>query len=66
MTIRIFDFGMNPVKVLLQNAPRSTGVQWTAWDGRRDDGMQVANGVYFYRIEVNNDLTFWGKILVLQ
>jgi len=66
VTIRIFDFGMNPVKVLLQNAPRSAGIQWTAWDGRRDDGMQVANGVYFYRIEVNNDLTFWGKILVLQ
>jgi hypothetical protein len=67
VTIRIFDFGMNPVKVLLQNATRSTpGMQWTAWDGRRDDGMQVANGVYFYRIEVDNDLTFWGKILVLQ
>lgn len=67
VTIRIFDFGMNPVKVLLQNATRTnSGVQWTAWDGRRDDGMQVANGVYFYRIEVNNDLTFWGKILVLQ
>lgn len=66
VTIRIFDFGMNPVRILLQNAARNAGVQWTAWDGRRDDGMQVANGVYFYRIEVNNDLTFWGKILVLQ
>ena len=66
VTIRIFDFGMNPVKVLLQNATRNAGMQWTAWDGRRDDGMQVANGVYFYRIEVNGDLTFWGKVLVLQ
>lgn len=67
VTIRIFDFGMNPVRVLIQNAPRTgADVQWTAWDGKRDDGRQVANGVYFYRIEIDNDLTFWGKILVLQ
>lgn len=67
VTIRIFDFGMNPVRVLIQNAARTIpDVTWTAWDGRRDDGMQVANGVYFYRIEVDKDMTFWGKILVLQ
>lgn len=67
VTIKIFDFGMNPVRVLLQNAPRTNpDVLWTTWDGKRDDGRQVANGVYFYRIEVDNDVTFWGKILVLQ
>ncbi len=67
VTIRIFDFGMNPVRVLIQNATRTgPGIQWTVWDGKRDDGVQVANGVYFYRIEIDGDLTFWGKILVLQ
>jgi hypothetical protein len=67
VTIRIFDFGMNPVRVLIQNATRTNpDVIWTEWDGKRDDGMQVANGVYFYRIEVDQDMTFWGKILVLQ
>jgi len=67
ITIRIFDFGMNLVRTLLQNAPRSNpDVIWTIWDGKRDDGMQVANGVYFYRIEVDKEVTAWGKILVLQ
>ncbi len=67
VTIRLFDFGMNPVRVLIQNAARTgPDMQWTAWDGKRDDGRQIANGVYFYRIEVDGDLTFWGKILVLQ
>jgi hypothetical protein len=67
VTIRIFDFGMNPVRILRQNAERTNpDVLWVAWDGKRDDGTQVANGVYFYRIEVDKDLTFWGKILVLQ
>lgn len=67
VTIRVFDFGMNPVRVIIQNAPRTgPDMQWTAWDGKRDDGRQAANGVYFYRIEVDGDLSFWGKILVLQ
>ncbi len=67
VTIKIFDFGMNYVRTVLQNAPRAIdGVIWTTWDGKRDDGMQVANGVYFYRIEIDKQTTAWGKILVLQ
>lgn len=67
VTIKIFDFGMNPVRTVLQNASRqSPDMLWTSWDGLRDDGRQVANGVYFYRIEIDNDQTVWGKILVLQ
>lgn len=67
VTVRIFDFGMNPVRTVLQNAARTNpDVIWAQWDGRRDDGTQAANGVYFYRIEVDNDMTMWGKILLLQ
>jgi len=58
---------MNPVRTLIQNAPRTgTDVQFTAWDGTRDDGKLVANGVYFYRVQVDNNTMAWGKILVLQ
>jgi hypothetical protein len=67
VTIRIFDFGMNPVRVLIQNAPRTNPeIFWSIWDGKRDDGMQVANGVYFYRVEIDKQVAAWGKILVLQ
>jgi len=67
VTIKIFDFAMFPVRTVIQNASRSTGdVIWTSWDGKRDDGSQVANGVYFYRIQIDKDETVWGKILVLQ
>lgn len=67
VTVRIFDFGMNPVRTVVQNAARTDpGVIWAQWDGKRDDGSQAANGVYFYRIEVDNDMTMWGKILLLQ
>ncbi|MEP7145786.1 MAG: FlgD immunoglobulin-like domain containing protein [bacterium] len=67
VTIKIFDFGMNPVRTLIQNATRTgTDVLYTVWDGSNDQGSQVANGVYFYRVELDDDDAVWGKIILLQ
>ncbi len=67
VTVRVFDFGMSPVRTVVQNANRQDpNMLWVVWDGKRNDGSQAANGIYFYRIEVDKDLTFWGKILLLQ
>lgn len=67
ITIKIFDFGMNPVRTVIQNASRTSADElFTQWDGKNNQGAQVANGVYFYRIEVDSDKPVWGKILVLQ
>ena len=69
ITIKIFDFGMNPVRTVIQNATRSNTCLnefYTQWDGKNDNGYRVANGVYFYRIEIDDDDDVWGKILVLQ
>lgn len=67
ITITIYDFGMNPVKTLLQNAERTgENVLFTAWDGTNNNGARVANGVYFYRIEFNDENPVWGKIILLQ
>lgn len=67
ITIKIFDFGMNPVRTVIQNAMRySTDELFTIWDGKNNDGYQVANGVYFYRVEIDDDKPVWGKIIVLQ
>ncbi|MBE2228537.1 MAG: hypothetical protein IAE93_14370 [Ignavibacteria bacterium] len=67
ITIKIFDFAMFPVRTVIQNAQRtSPDVIWATWDGKRDDGTQVSNGVYFYRIQIDKDETVWGKIIVMQ
>ena len=67
ITIKIFDFAMNPVRVLIQNATRSgTSELFTAWDGKNDNGAFAANGVYFYRVEIEGEDDVWGKILLLQ
>jgi hypothetical protein len=67
VSIDIFDFGMNRVRTLLHNATRITTSEFDElWDGRNEDGQQVANGVYFYRIKIDNDEPIFGKILILQ
>jgi hypothetical protein len=78
VTIRIFDFGMNYVRTVINNVPRgqfshvvdsrdlqTNGVEDT-WDGRDANGNIVPNGVYFYRIEFDSNNPVFGKILVLQ
>ncbi len=67
VTVKIFDFAMFPVRTVVQNANRTTpDAIWVTWDGKRDDGTVVSNGVYFYRIEIDKNETIWGKIMVLQ
>ncbi|MEK6565888.1 MAG: hypothetical protein AABZ41_04180, partial [Bacteroidota bacterium] len=67
VTIRIFDFAMQPVKTLLQNAPRLPGREYDEiWDGKDDFGRRVSNGVFFYRLEDGASEALWGKMFVLQ
>jgi hypothetical protein len=67
VSIRIFDFGMQPVKTLLRDATRSASIEHDEiWDGRDELNRRVANGVYFYQVQINGGDAQWGKILVLQ
>lgn len=71
VTIRIYDFGMNLVKTIIQNAPRSGAVdsriqQTEFWNGKDEFGKIVSNGVYFYSVQVGNNEPVWGKILVIR
>ncbi|MEX2115515.1 MAG: hypothetical protein WEB37_01410 [Bacteroidota bacterium] len=67
VTIRVYDFSMQPVKTLLQNAPRSGSQEHDEiWDGKDDRGNRVSNGVYFYRVEIEDKEPLWGKILVIK
>ena len=64
VNIRVFDFGMNFVRELIDES-RPEGIREITWDGADIRGLRVANGVYFYAIQTDRD-TFWGKIHVLE
>src|SRR5690606_12024099 len=61
--VRVFDFGMRLVRTL--DAPTRAGANEALWDGLSDDGVRVANGVYFYVVEAGG-AEATGKILVLE
>jgi hypothetical protein len=48
--------------------PRRGGVESDdiVWNGTNDDGRTVANGVYFYRIELDSGDDLWGKVVVIR
>jgi len=68
VTIRIYDFANNLVKILTDGEFREAGRQYDeaeVWDGRNGDGDIVATGTYFYVIEYANGATHWGKIAII-
>jgi photosystem II stability/assembly factor-like uncharacterized protein len=67
VSIDIFDFSMTRVRTLLHDAVRSASMEYDElWDARDYNGNVVANGVYFYRLKINDDEPIYGKILVIQ
>jgi hypothetical protein len=68
VTIRIFDFGMNYIRTIIQNAQRNRTVEGVPefWDGTDDNGNYLPNGVYFYRVDIDDNEPIFGKIIYLQ
>ncbi len=64
-TIRIFDFGMNPVKTLQISSVSSTGSYEVIWDGTDEQGRIAADGTYFFTVETPSGNAH-GKILLLD
>ncbi|MDZ7261692.1 MAG: hypothetical protein ONB05_06270, partial [candidate division KSB1 bacterium] len=67
--IKIFDFAMDLVRTLevkdrVISAAREQCIE--TWDCKNDRGDFVANGVYFYRLELEGEGTYWGKIIILD
>ena len=57
---------MNLVRTLIQNAEKTDGEQFEFWNGRDEGGNIVANGVYFYRIDIDSKEHVFGKIMVIR
>jgi len=51
-----------------ENLPRIPGIESDdiVWDGKNGKGDNVANGVYFYRVELDCTDDLWGKVVVLK
>jgi hypothetical protein len=74
VTIRIYDYAMQYVKSVIENAQRkaatplgrSTDGWLDVWDGTTASGRPVAPGVYYYKITVSTGERSFGKIVVAK
>ena len=67
VTIKVYDFAMDLVKAVLDNESKPGPGDFTAlWNGRNEFGDAVANGVYFYSVELDGDGTYWGKVMIVN
>jgi len=67
VTIKVFDFAMELVSEVVNQKDRPIAGQFAEiWNGRNSRGDVIANGVYFYRLELEGEGTFWGKVMVLD
>jgi hypothetical protein len=67
VTIKVYDFAMELVATVVNQKDQPVAGQHSEiWDGRNRRGQVVANGVYFYRLELEGEGTFWGKVMVLD
>ena len=68
VTITVYDFGINYIRTIIQNAIRSRTIEGAPefWDGRDDNGNLLPNGVYFYRVDIDDEEPLFGKIIYMQ
>lgn len=66
ITVRVYDSGMHLVRTVVQGKERPQGSFSEMWDGQNELGEVVANGVYFYRIDIGNEKPLWGKVMVIK
>lgn len=69
-TIKIFTVSGTMIRALCEDGPVRMGNNQFRWDGRDDEGDEVANGVYLYKIEVKDGEgdtdSFIGRAAVLK
>ncbi len=65
VTVKVYDFALDLVATVVENAQRNAGDHSEEWLGVRDDGKPIATGVYYYSIERGAADTVWGRVAVI-
>jgi len=65
-TIRIFDFAMDLVTTIRGGSFAANQDGVIPWNGENEDGQLLANGVYFYQLDLEGDGAYWGKVIIID
>jgi len=66
VTVKIYDFAMNLVKVVTENKPRAGGADYyETWDGYNERGDMVATGIYYFKVAESSGNERWGRLAII-
>ena len=68
VSIAIYNFAMEQVVTIREYESAPDGNNYdrsTKWDGRTSNGESVASGVYFFRADIQGQVS-WGKLVVIN
>ncbi len=65
ITLQVFDVSGRQVRKLA-DGQFTSGRHQVVWDGRDDNGVPVASGVYFYRLKAGNRFVQTRKMILLR
>lgn len=65
-TIRIFDFAMDLVTTIEGGSFAANQDGVIPWNGKNADGDLLANGVYFYQLDLAGEGKYWGKVIIID
>ncbi|MBU4487306.1 MAG: T9SS type A sorting domain-containing protein [Candidatus Delongbacteria bacterium] len=65
MNLCIFDSKGNKVKEIFRDKIHKEGSYSVSWNGKNDEGKDVGNGLYFYKMQFNNSI-LTRKMLMLK
>ncbi|MCK5739430.1 hypothetical protein KAH55_09620, partial [bacterium] len=66
ITLKVHDFAMELIKTVVTDQARPAGDFSEVWNCRNGRNELVANGVYFYSVDIAGDGTYWGKIMIID
>jgi hypothetical protein len=72
VTITVYNYAMEKVKVVVRNAPRQGGIARSEnigedrWDGRDSGGRLVSVGTYYVRVESDQGEAAFGKVICVR
>ena len=63
--VRIFDFAMDLITTVDEGKTYPAGNWSIPWNGKIENGKLLANGVYFYQLDIEEG-KYWGKIIIID
>jgi hypothetical protein len=61
--LKVFDVSGKPVRTIVDGW-REPGVYREVWDGKRNDGLELPSGVYFYTLKAGKFEAVYKMVLL--